>query len=209
MTERNDPTKELAGRIAFVTGAARNIGRHIAVALAKGGADVAVHTKSSVAEAEETARLVRAEGARAVVVTGDVGTPAEIEAAVAKAVEALGGLDILVNNAALRREGRIETIDYAAWREIMAATLDGAFLAARAAMPHIIARAASGGGRIVKLRAAAIVLRCAYVDGGIGGREQKGRGARRGPRRAARRGLRRRQRHAELKDGAAQRARIA
>ena len=151
MTDRNGPTKELAGRIAFVTGAARNIGRHIALALAQGGADVAVHTKSSVAEAEETARLVRAEGVRAVVVTGDVGVQAEIEAAVAKAVETLGGLDILVNNAALRREGRVETIDYAAWREIMAAILDGAFLAARAAMPHIIARAASGGGRIVNI----------------------------------------------------------
>jgi 3-oxoacyl-[acyl-carrier protein] reductase len=151
MTTRDTPTRELASRIAFVTGAARNIGRHIAVALAKAGADVAVHTKSSVAEAEDTARLVRAEGVRAVVVTGDVGVPEEIEAAVTAAVAALGGLDILVNNAALRREGRIETIDYMAWREIMAATLDGAFLTARAAMPHIIARAASGGGRIVNI----------------------------------------------------------
>jgi 3-oxoacyl-[acyl-carrier protein] reductase len=142
---------ELSGRIALVTGAARNIGRAIAVALARGGADVAVHTRAASDQAEETARQVRALGRRAVVVTGDLADPAQADAAVAQAVEALGGLDIIVNNAALRREGKIETIDYAAWREIMGATLDGAFLATRAALPHIIARVGKGFGRIVNI----------------------------------------------------------
>ncbi|MHB2169049.1 SDR family NAD(P)-dependent oxidoreductase [Alsobacter sp. R-9] len=144
-------SRELSGRIALVTGAARNIGRAIALALAEGGADVAIHTRAAVDEANETARLVRETGARAVVVTGDLADPAAADAAVGEAVKALGGLDILVNNAALRREGRIETIDYAAWREIMGATLDGAFLATRAALPHILARAGTGGGRIVNI----------------------------------------------------------
>jgi 3-oxoacyl-[acyl-carrier protein] reductase len=142
---------ELSGRIALVTGAARNIGRAIAVALAQGGADVAIHTRAARDQAEETARQVRALGRRAVVLTGDLSDPAQADAAVAKAVEALGGLDIVVNNAALRREGKIETIDYAAWREIMGATLDGAFLTTRAAMPHIIARSGKGFGRIVNI----------------------------------------------------------
>jgi 3-oxoacyl-[acyl-carrier protein] reductase len=147
-----EPTaRPLKGRIALVTGAARNIGRAIALALAEDGADVAVHTRSALADAEETARLVRDRGVRSVVVSGDLADPAQADAAVAAAVAGLGGLDIIVNNAALRREGRIETIDYAAWREIMGATLDGAFLATRAAMPHILARAASGGGRIVNI----------------------------------------------------------
>ncbi len=147
----SSPSRELSGRVALVTGAARNIGRAIALALAQGGADVAVHTRSALHEAEETARLVRELGVRAVVVSGDLADPTQADAAVAAAVAALGGLDILVNNAALRREGRIETIDYAAWREIMGATLDGAFLATRAAMPHILARAGAGGGRIVNI----------------------------------------------------------
>jgi len=146
-----DETGELAGRIALVTGAARNIGRAIAVALAQGGADVAVHTRSARADAEETARQITALGRRAVVLTGDLADPVQADDAVAQAVAALGGLDIVVNNAALRREGEILTIDYAAWREIMGVTLDAAFLTTRAAMPHIIARAGHGGGRIINI----------------------------------------------------------
>ncbi len=142
---------ELQGRVAFITGAARNIGRAIALALAQGGADVAVHTRGAVEEAEETARLVRLEGRRAVVVTGDVGDPASIAAAVAEAVRALGGIDILVNNAALRREAKIETVDYTDWREIMSVTLDGAFLAFQAVLPHLLQRAHSGGCRVINI----------------------------------------------------------
>jgi 3-oxoacyl-[acyl-carrier protein] reductase len=144
-------TGDLAGRIALVTGAARNIGRAIAVALAQGGADVAVHTRAARADAEETARQITALGRRAIVLTGDLADPAQADDAVAQAVEALGGLDIVVNNAALRREGEILTIDYAAWREIMGVTLDAAFLTTRAAMPYIIARARHGGGRIINI----------------------------------------------------------
>jgi 3-oxoacyl-[acyl-carrier protein] reductase len=142
---------ELQGRVAFVTGAARNIGRAIAYALAEGGADIAVHTRGAVEEAEKTAELVRSVGRRAVVVTGDVGDPKAVQTAVAEAARALGGIDVLVNNAALRREAKIEAINYAGWREIMSVTLDGAFLTFQAALPHLLARAKSGGCRVINI----------------------------------------------------------
>lgn len=130
-------SNELAGRVALVTGAARNIGRAIAVELARAGADVVVSAKSSIELVEETAALVRAEGRQASVLMADVSQPDSAADLVARAVTAFGRLDILVNNAALRRETAFADLGYAEWREVMGVILDAPYLCARAALPAL------------------------------------------------------------------------
>ena len=92
---------KLMGKIAVVTGASRGIGRGIAEVLAEEGSDVAVNYVSNRAEAEETARLVRDKGRRAIVVRGDVSRRAEVESVFERTWTELGPADILVNNAGI------------------------------------------------------------------------------------------------------------
>ena len=138
----------LAGRVALVTGSARNIGRAIAVALARSGAAVMVNARTSSAEAEQVAAEIRSEGGSAVAQLADVSHPGEAAGLVAATVAEFGGLDILVNNASLRRERAFAALNYEEWREIMAETLDGAYLCCHAALPHLIA---SGRGTVVNI----------------------------------------------------------
>ncbi len=140
--------QELAGKVAVVTGAARNIGRAIACDLAAGGACVVVNAKSSGAAAEETARLIRDAGGAAFVHMADVTVESEAQALMAAAVARFGGVDMLVNNAAIRRETAFAEMDYASWREVMSVILDGAYLCARAALPALVK---SRGGSIVNI----------------------------------------------------------
>ncbi|MSO82901.1 MAG: SDR family oxidoreductase [Acidobacteria bacterium] len=139
---------ELAGRVAVVTGSARNIGRAIALALASGGAAVVVSARQSAREAETVAEEIRQMGGRATVAMADVGDPAAAAGLINAAVEHFGRLDILVNNASVRREVDFADLDYREWREIMATTLDGAYLCSHAALPHLIA---SDAGAIVNI----------------------------------------------------------
>ena len=139
---------DLRGRVAIVTGSARNIGRAIARSLAEAGAAVAVNAKSSAADADAVAREIRDAGGKATVKIADVGSPDGAKALVAAAVDSFGRLDILVNNAAVRREIDFEKLDYQEWRDITATILDGAYLCAHAALPHLIA---AGGGSIVNI----------------------------------------------------------
>jgi 3-oxoacyl-[acyl-carrier protein] reductase len=141
-------TTELTGRVAIVTGAGRNIGRAIALALAEGGASVVVNARSNRAEADAVARAVEASGGKALVHIGDVADAAEVQAMVDAAVEQFGRLDILVNNAALRREKPFAEMDYAEWREILDVTLDGAFHCAKACLQAL---RKSGTGTIVNI----------------------------------------------------------
>ena len=97
-------TKELAGKVAIVTGAGRNIGRAIALALAEGGASVVVNARSNRAEADAVAREIEAAGGKALVHIGDVADAVAVQAMADAAVKQFGRIDILVNNAALRRE---------------------------------------------------------------------------------------------------------
>src|ERR1700692_3356381 len=97
-------TKELSGKVSIVTGAGRNIGRAIALALADGGASVVVNARSNRAEADAVAGAVEASGGKALVHIGDVADAAAVQAMVDAAVKQFGRLDILINNAALRRE---------------------------------------------------------------------------------------------------------
>src|ERR1700731_4301117 len=94
---------ELNGKVAIVTGAGRNIGRAIALALADGGASVVVNARSNQAEAEAVVREIEAAGGKALVHIGDIADPTDVQAMADAAVNGLGRLDILVNNAALRR----------------------------------------------------------------------------------------------------------
>jgi 3-oxoacyl-[acyl-carrier protein] reductase len=139
---------ELKGRVAVVTGAGRNIGRAIALELAGAGAAVVVNARASRAETEAVAAEIDAAGGRALATLADVTD----EAAVARMAEAtlkrFGRVDIVVNNAAVRREADIDSITLAQWREILAIILDGAFIVTKAFLPHL---KAGGDGAIVNI----------------------------------------------------------
>ena len=141
-------TKELAGKVAVVTGAGRNIGRAIALTLAEGGASIVVNTRSNSAEAEAVAREVESAGGKAVVHIGDVADAGAVQAMADAAVKQFGRIDILVNNAALRREKPFAEMSYAAWREVLDVTLDGTFLCVKACLPAL---RKSGAGTIVNI----------------------------------------------------------
>jgi 3-oxoacyl-[acyl-carrier protein] reductase len=139
---------DLEGRVAIVTGSARNIGRAIARSLAESGAAVVVNAKSSAVEADAVAQEIRDAGGKATATLADVGTPGGAATLVSTAIDSFGRLDILVNNAAVRREIDFEKLEYQEWRDITATILDGAYLCAHAALPHLIA---AGGGSIVNI----------------------------------------------------------
>ena len=141
-------TAPLAGKAALVTGAARNIGRAIALDLARHGAHIAVHANTSADAAQDTIRQIQSEGGQATLVQGNLTDPAEVHRILSETTAALGRLDILVNNAALRRETKFENITYAEWREVTATILDAAFLTAQAALPAL---KAAGSGAIINL----------------------------------------------------------
>ena len=138
----------LSGKVALVTGAGKNIGRAIALTLARDGAAVAVNGRSDAAAVEEVVATIRAAGGTAVAVMGDVANHEQARGVVGAAVQALGALDILVSNAGLRRQTPYLEISLAEWREIMSVALDGAFFLTQAAIPHMLAR---GGGAIVAM----------------------------------------------------------
>src|SRR5258707_152146 len=139
---------ELSGKVAIVTGAGRNIGRAIALALAAGGASIVVNARSNRAEADAVAREVEALGVKALVHIADVADAAAVQAMAEMAVKHLGRIDILVNNAALRREKPFDKMSYLEWREILDATLDGAFHCVKACLPAL---QKCGAGTIVNI----------------------------------------------------------
>jgi 3-oxoacyl-[acyl-carrier protein] reductase len=139
---------ELEGKVALVTGAARNIGRAIALSLAEGGAAVIVNTRSSHDEAESVAREIESRGGKALVCLADVTDERAFAGMVAQAKERFGRLDFLVNNAAVRDVTPIDEIDLATFRRITAIILDGAFIGVKACLPLL---RASGAGAIVNI----------------------------------------------------------
>jgi 3-oxoacyl-[acyl-carrier protein] reductase len=130
-------TSELAGKVAIVTGAGRNIGRAIALALADGGASILVNVRSNRAEAEAVTEEIVARSRKAQAHIGDVADADQVQAMAEMAVRHFGRIDILVNNAALRREKPFAEMSYADWREIIDVTLDGAFHCVKACLPHL------------------------------------------------------------------------
>jgi 3-oxoacyl-[acyl-carrier protein] reductase len=136
---------ELAGKVALVTGGARNIGRAIARSLAAGGASVMVNAKTSKAMAEETVKMI---GSSAAFYIADVTNPKEVQELVKNTVSRFGRLDILVNNAAVRMETPFEKITLEDWRSVLSTILDAAFICSQACLPHL---AKAGGGTIINI----------------------------------------------------------
>lgn len=146
MLHRSD--NPLAGKVAMVTGASRRIGRAVALGLAQAGADVVVHARQSRDEVEAVAEEIRALGRRAVVALGDVTNESDVVALFGTATQAFGGVDILVNNAAIRGEKPFLDMTLEEWRATNSVILDGAFLCSREALRSMVGR---GGGTIVNL----------------------------------------------------------
>jgi 3-oxoacyl-[acyl-carrier protein] reductase len=141
-------TNELAGKVAIVTGAGRNIGRAIALALAEGGASIVVNARGNRAEAEAVAQEIEASGGKAVAHIGDVADAKAVQAMAEASAKKFGRIDILVNNAALRREKPFAEMDHREWREILDVSLDGAFHCVKACLPQL---RLSGAGTIVNI----------------------------------------------------------
>jgi 3-oxoacyl-[acyl-carrier protein] reductase len=139
---------ELTGKVAIVTGAGRNIGRAIALTLADAGASVVVNVRGNRAEAEGVVSEIETAGGRALLHVGDVADQRAVQIMAATAERQFGRIDILVNNAALRREKPFAEMDYAEWRAILDVTLDGAFHCVKACLPAL---QKSGSATIVNI----------------------------------------------------------
>jgi 3-oxoacyl-[acyl-carrier protein] reductase len=140
--------KDLAGKVALVTGGARNIGRTIARALAAGGAAVMVNAKSSRAQGEETVKMIEQAGGKAALHIADATDPRAVAAMVEDTVRRFGRLDALVNNAAVRMEAPFEQITLEDWRRVIASILDAAFVCTQACLPHLVK---SGAGTVINI----------------------------------------------------------
>ena len=136
---------QLAGKVALITGGKR-IGLVIAAELAAHGVDVALTYARSRPEAEAAAERVRSAGRRATIIQADLSQPDDCDMVVAKAVEAFGRLDVLVNMASVYTERPFDELRAADWDATVNVDLRAAFLCARAAAPHMRRQ---GGGRIV------------------------------------------------------------
>ncbi len=141
-------TRPLDGKVALITGAGKNIGRAIALRLARDGAAVIVNGRSDASALDAVVAKIIAIGGKAVPALADVSDQAAVERMVADATDRLGGIDIVVSNAGLRRQTPFLDISLDEWHEILSVALDGAFIVAKAAVPHMIRR---GGGAIVAL----------------------------------------------------------
>ena len=137
----------VAGKTAIVTGAATGIGAATARLLAAHGARV-LAAGLQPEELRETVAAIGAEGGEALAIDADVSDPAQIEAVAARAQEAFGGTDILVNNAAIYPLGAWHEADAAQWDAVFATNVRGYFLLAKAVRPQMLAR---GGGAIVNV----------------------------------------------------------
>lgn len=144
----------LSGKVALVTGAQQGIGRAIAVALAREGADVCVNFLDDRDAAERVAGEVRAGGRKAMVVQGDVARSPDVEAVVAAATRDLGTPDILVNNAGVFPRSQFLDLAESEWDHVLGVNLKGGFLCAQAAARAMVA--AGKAGAIVNISSSAI-----------------------------------------------------
>jgi 3-oxoacyl-[acyl-carrier protein] reductase len=141
-------SKELAGKVALVTGAGQNIGRAIALELAGAGATVFVNTRASREAAESVVQEILAAGGQAEICVADITDAAQVKQMVDRVIARRGRTDILVLNASVRREMRFTDMSFEQWRVPLAISLDGSFHCIKACLPSMIA---AGDGNIVAL----------------------------------------------------------
>lgn len=151
---------QLAGRRALVTGGGGALGRASSLLFAREGAAVAVVDIDADA-AQETVRLIAAQGGRAVAVPADISNEREAARAVADAVDTLGGLDTLFNNAGImpHQDRSLLDADLELWHTISSVNVDGTVLCSRYAVPHLVA---AGGGTVVNMSSFLAVLGCSF-----------------------------------------------
>jgi NAD(P)-dependent dehydrogenase (short-subunit alcohol dehydrogenase family) len=152
--------RTLDGKVAFVTGGGRGIGRVSALALARGGAAVAVAARTR-DEVVAVAREVEALGGRAAAVSIDVTDEASVRAAVAAATEALGPIGVLVNNAGIAPSASFEKTDLALWSKAIGVNLTGTYLVSHEVLPGMASR---GWGRVVNVASIAGKVGFPYVS---------------------------------------------
>jgi pteridine reductase len=136
-----------SGKVALVTGAAKRVGRELALTLARAGMHVAITFRESAAEAFATARDIEVLGVRSVTLEMDVRSEENVHRAVAATAALFGRLDLLVNNAAVFESAPLDEISVDAWDEVFETNTRGPFLMAREALPYLKA----AQGRIVNL----------------------------------------------------------
>jgi len=154
------PEGSLKGKVAFVAGASRGIGRNIALALAGAGASVAVAARSEQegrvpGTIHAVADRITASGGHALAVPCDVSAEESVEAAVAATVAEFGGIDILIANAGVLGLGPIESTPLKRWQLCLDVNLTGVFLVTRAVIPHLRAR---GGGSLVAVTTSGVTM---------------------------------------------------
>ncbi|OQS38828.1 MULTISPECIES: 3-hydroxybutyrate dehydrogenase [Chromobacterium] len=127
---------QLNGKVALITGAASGIGKAIAETYARAGAAVAI-ADINLAAAQATAEEIKAAGGKAVGVAMDVTNEESVNAGTQAAVDALGGLDILISNAGIQIVNPLVDYKFSDWKKMQAIHVDGAFLTTKAALPHM------------------------------------------------------------------------
>ena len=145
MTNQDLP---LTGRVAIVTGSARNIGRTIALRLAADGAAVVVNAVHDNAAADAVAHEIYKVGGQAMAHVADVTNEEAVQKMVGMAATAFGRIDIMVSNASVRGQVPIEKMSLEEWHRVLAVPLDGAFLLSKACIPHM---KKNNWGRIITL----------------------------------------------------------
>jgi 3-oxoacyl-[acyl-carrier protein] reductase len=143
---------ELDGRVALVTGGSRGIGRAVALALARAGADVAVNYRERAQQAAEVVNLIRAEGRRALAIGADVSTRQPVEAMIETVRAELGPVDVLINNAGVATVRGLDDLTEDDFDAAIAVNLKSAYLCIDAVLPAMRARR---WGRIVNMSSVA------------------------------------------------------
>jgi 3-oxoacyl-[acyl-carrier protein] reductase len=147
-TSASTNARELEGKVALITGAAKNIGRSIALELASAGATIAVNTRASVDDGKRVVQEIREAGGNAELYIADIADGTQAKGMVAEALKRFGRIDHLVLNASVRTERPFLELSYEEWRTPLGITLDGAFYLTQACLPSMLQ---NGGGSIVTL----------------------------------------------------------